>query len=222
MFKKALSAYKLFIFLSLLMTSLMLASSLLQPLYLKDVLNALLSGNREEIYRLGAWLLGFGLVGLLAGGANVTLAAYIAQGVSSDLREKTFRKIQTFSYANIEQFNAGNLVVRMTNDINQVQNLVMMMFQILFRLPILFLGSFILAVVTIPSLWWVIVLMVFLVFFLTGVMMGLMGPRFAKFQVLLEKINAIAKENLVASVSSNLSCRRESSIRNLRKFQMNS
>ena len=196
MFKKALSAYKLFIFLSLLMTSLMLASSLLQPLYLKDVLNALLSGNREEIYRLGAWLLGFGLVGLLAGGANVTLAAYIAQGVSSDLREKTFRKIQTFSYANIEQFNAGNLVVRMTNDINQVQNLVMIMFQILFRLPILFLGSFILAVVTIPSLWWVIVLMVFLVFFLTGVMMGLMGPRFAKFQVLLEKINSIAKENL--------------------------
>ena len=196
MFRKALSAYKLFIFLSLLMTSLMLASSLLQPLYLKDVLNALLSGNREEIYRLGAWLLGFGLVGLLAGGANVTLAAYIAQGVSSDLREKTFRKIQTFSYANIEQFNAGNLVVRMTNDINQVQNLVMMIFQILFRLPILFLGSFILAVVTIPSLWWVIVLMVFLVFFLTGVMMGLMGPRFAKFQVLLEKINSIAKENL--------------------------
>jgi len=196
MFRKALSAYKLFIFLSLLMTSLMLASSLLQPLYLKDVLNALLAGNREEIYRLGAWLLGFGLVGLLAGGANVTLAAYIAQGVSSDLRENTFRKIQTFSYANIEQFNAGNLVVRMTNDINQVQNLVMMMFQILFRLPILFLGSFILAVVTIPSLWWVIVLMVFLVFFLTGVMMGLMGPRFAKFQVLLEKINSIAKENL--------------------------
>ena len=196
MFRKALSAYKLFIFLSLLMTSLMLASSLLQPLYLKDVLNALLTGNRQEIYRLGAWLLGFGLVGLLAGGANVTLAAYIAQGVSSDLREKTFRKIQTFSYANIEQFNAGNLVVRMTNDINQVQNLVMMMFQILFRLPILFLGSFILAVVTIPSLWWVIVLMVFLVFFLTGVMMGLMGPRFAKFQVLLEKINSIAKENL--------------------------
>ena len=196
MFRKALSAYKLFIFLSLLMTSLMLASSLLQPLYLKDVLNALLAGNRQEIYRLGAWLLGFGLVGLLAGGANVTLAAYISQGVSSDLREKTFRKIQTFSYANIEQFNAGNLVVRMTNDINQVQNLIMLMFQILFRLPILFLGSFILAVVTIPSLWWVIVLMVFLVFFLTGVMMGLMGPRFAKFQVLLEKINSIAKENL--------------------------
>ena len=91
------------------------------------------------------------------------LAAYIAQGVSSDLREDAFRKIQTFSYANIEKFNAGNLVVRMTNDINQIQNVVMMTFQILFRLPILFIGSFILAVVTLPSLWWVLVLMVVLI-----------------------------------------------------------
>ena len=136
------------------------------------------------------------MVGLVAGGLNVVLAAYIAQGVSSDLREDAFRKIQTFSYANIEQFNAGNLVVRMTNDINQIQNVVMMTFQILFRLPLLFIGSFILAVQTLPSLWWVIVLMVVLIFGLTAVMMGMMGPRFAKFQTLLERINAIAKENL--------------------------
>ena len=136
------------------------------------------------------------VVGLVAGGLNVVLAAYIAQGVSSDLREDAFRKIQTFSYANIEQFNAGNLVVRMTNDINQIQNVVMMTFQILFRLPLLFIGSFILAVQTLPSLWWVIVLMVILIFGLTAVMMGMMGPRFAKFQTLLERINAIAKENL--------------------------
>ena len=141
-------------------------------------------------------MIGVAVVGLVAGGLNVVLAAYIAQGVSSDLREDAFRKIQTFSYANIEQFNAGNLVVRMTNDINQIQNVIMMTFQILFRLPLLFIGSFILAVQTLPSLWWVIVLMVILIFGLTAVMMGMMGPRFAKFQTLLERINAIAKENL--------------------------
>ena len=181
---------------SLLMTSLMVASSLLQPRYLQEVLDALLAGKYEAIYSIGAWLIGVALVGLVAGGLNVILAAYIAQGVSSDLREDAFRKIQTFSYANIEQFNAGNLVVRMTNDINQIQNVVMMTFQILFRLPLLFIGSFILAVQTLPSLWWVIVLMVILIFGLTAVMMGMMGPRFAKFQTLLECINAIAKENL--------------------------
>lgn len=181
---------------SLLMTGLMVASSLLQPHYLQEVLDALLAGKYEAIYSIGVWLIGVAVVGLVAGGLNVILAAYIAQGVSSDLREDAFRKIQTFSYANIEQFNAGNLVVRMTNDINQIQNVVMMTFQILFRLPLLFIGSFILAVQTLPSLWWVIVLMVILIFGLTAVMMGMMGPRFAKFQTLLERINAIAKENL--------------------------
>lgn len=181
---------------SLLMTGLMVASSLLQPCYLQEVLGALLTGKYEAIYSIGAWLIGVAVVGLVAGGLNVVLAAYIAQGVSSDLREDAFRKIQTFSYADIEQFNAGNLVVRMTNDINQIQNVVMMTFQILFRLPLLFIGSFILAVQTLPSLWWVIVLMVVLIFGLTAVMMGMMGPRFAKFQTLLERINAIAKENL--------------------------
>ena len=191
-----IKSYKWQALASLVMTGLMVASSLLQPRYLQEVLEALLTGDNEAIYNIGFWLILVALIGLVAGGINVVLAAYIAQGVSSDLREDAFRKIQTFSYANIEKFNAGNLVVRMTNDINQIQNVVMMTFQILFRLPILFIGSFILAVVTLPSLWWVLVLMVVLIVAMTGLMMGMMGPRFAKFQTLLERINAIAKENL--------------------------
>ena len=191
-----IKAYKWQALASLIMTGLMVTSSLLQPRYLQEVLEALLAGDNEAIYNIGFWLILVALIGLVAGGINVVLAAYIAQGVSSDLREDAFRKIQTFSYANIEKFNAGNLVVRMTNDINQIQNVVMMTFQILFRLPILFIGSFILAVATLPSLWWVLVLMVVLIVAMTGLMMGMMGPRFAKFQTLLERINAIAKENL--------------------------
>ena len=191
-----IKAYKWQALASLVMTGLMVTSSLLQPRYLQEVLEALLTGDHEAIYTIGFWLILVALIGLVAGGINVVLAAYIAQGVSSDLREDTFRKIQTFSYANIEKFNAGNLVVRMTNDINQIQNVVMMTFQILFRLPLLFIGSFILAVVTLPSLWWVLVLMVVLIVAIMGFMMGVVGPRFAKFQTLLERINAIAKENL--------------------------
>ena len=191
-----IKAYKWQALASLIMTGLMVTSSLLQPRYLQEVLEALLTGDNEVIYHIGFWLILVALIGLIAGGINVVLAAYIAQGVSSDLREDAFRKIQTFSYANIEEFNAGNLVVRMTNDINQIQNVVMMTFQILFRLPLLFIGSFILAVVTLPSLWWVLVLMVVLIVVIMGFMMGVVGPRFAKFQTLLERINAIAKENL--------------------------
>ena len=196
MFFKSLLRYKWYALSSLLMTSLMIASSLLLPWFLKHILDALQEQNSQTIYSMGGWLIGIGFVGLVAGGINVTLAAYIAQAVSSDLREETFRKIQTFSYANIEEFNAGNLVVRMTNDINQILNVTMMLFQILLRLPILFIGSVILAIVTIPSLWWIIFLLIVLIAGLTAVMMGMMGPRFKKFQTLLDKINSIAKENL--------------------------
>lgn len=196
MFFKSLLRYKWYALGSLLMTSLMIASSLLLPWFLKHILDALQEQNSQTIYSMGGWLIGVGFVGLVAGGINVTLAAYIAQAVSSDLREETFRKIQTFSYANIEEFNAGNLVVRMTNDINQILNVTMMLFQILLRLPILFIGSVILAIVTMPSLWWIIFLLIVLIAGLTAVMMGMMGPRFKKFQTLLDKINAIAKENL--------------------------
>ena len=196
MFFKSLLRYKWYALGSFLMTSLIIASSLLLPWFLKHILDALQEQNSQTIYSMGGWLIGIGFVGLVAGGINVTLAAYIAQAVSSDLREETFRKIQTFSYANIEEFNAGNLVVRMTNDINQIQNVTMMLFQILLRLPILFIGSVILAIVTMPSLWWIIFLLIVLIAGLTAVMMGMMGPRFKKFQTLLDKINAIAKENL--------------------------
>lgn len=193
---KAIMRYKWYALASILMISLVVGSALLQPRYLKDVLAAVLENDQDKIYQIGIWLLVIAGVGLIAGALNTVLAAKISQGVSADIREQTFRKIQSFSYTNIEEFNAGNLVVRMTNDVNQIQNLVMMLFQVLLRLPILFLGSFILAINTLPELWWVIVGMVVLIFLIVMVTMGVMGPRFAIFQKLLDKINAIAKENL--------------------------
>lgn len=196
MLKQALKPYKWYVAGSILMTIGVVVSSLTQPQFLKDVLAAVLANDQDEIYRIGVWLLAIAGLGLLSGAVNTVLAAKIAQGVSADIREQTFRKIQTFSYANVEGFNAGNLVVRMTNDVNQIQNLVMMIFQVLLRLPILFVGAFVLAVSTLPSLWWVIVLMVIFIAIVMAVTMGTMGPRFGKFQKLMDRMNAIAKENL--------------------------
>ncbi|MGT2914289.1 ABC transporter ATP-binding protein [Streptococcus dysgalactiae] len=196
MLKEAILRYKWYTLGSLIMIIGVVASSLLQPHYLKDVLSAVIQNNQGKIYNVGILLLIIALMGLISGAVNTILAAKIAQGVSADIREKTFRKIQSFSYANVEAFNAGNLVVRMTNDINQIQNLVMMLFQVLFRLPILFIGAFIMAVQTLPDLWWVIVLMVILIGLIMVLVMSQMGPRFGKFQKLMDKINRIAKENL--------------------------
>ena len=128
MFKNAILRYKWHALTSVVLTSIVVITTLLQPSYLKDVLTAVLLNDQDEIFRVGKILLVIAGIGLLAGLANTINAAKIAQGVSADIRENTFRKIQSFSYANIEEFNAGNLVVRMTNDVTQIQNLTMMLF----------------------------------------------------------------------------------------------
>lgn len=196
MLKKAILRYKWFALASIIMTIAVVASTLLQPHYLKDVLEAVIKNDKSKISEVGSLLLIIAGVGLIAGTINTILSAKIAQGVSADIREATFRKIQSFSYANVEKFNAGNLVVRMTNDVSQIQNLVMMLFQVLFRLPILFIGSFYMAVQTLPKLWWVLILMVVMIATIMALVMSQMGPKFGKFQALMDQINRIAKENL--------------------------
>ncbi len=192
----ALKKYKWQALGSFFMVFLYVLSSLLQPRFLQNVLEAVANNDRGQIMSIGVRLLGIAAVGLVAGATNTILAAYIAQSVSADIRERLFKKIQTFSYANIEEFNAGNLVVRMTNDINQIQNLLMMFFQVLLRMPLLFIGAVFFALTTLPELWWVVVLMVVLIATAMVTIMGIMGPRFALFQKLMDRINAIAKENL--------------------------
>lgn len=196
MLKKAILRYKWFALASIIMTIAVVSSTLLQPHYLKDVLEAVIKNDKSKISEVGSLLLIIAGVGLVAGTINTILSAKIAQGVSADIREATFRKIQSFSYANVEKFNAGNLVVRMTNDVSQIQNLVMMLFQVLFRVPILFIGSFYMAVQTLPKLWWVLILMVVMIATIMALVMSQMGPKFGKFQALMDQINRIAKENL--------------------------
>lgn len=196
MFKNAILRYKWHALTSVVLTSIVVITTLLQPSYLKDVLTAVLLNDQDEIFRVGKILLVIAGIGLLAGLANTIIAAKIAQGVSADIRENAFRKIQSFSYANIEEFNAGNLVVRMTNDVTQIQNLTMMLFTILLRVPLLFIGAFIMAVRTLPELWWMIIVMVILIVAIMAIVMGQMGPRFGKFQTLMDRMNSIVKENL--------------------------
>lgn len=196
MLVKAILKYKWQAVGAVFLMTLYVLSSLLQPRFLQDVLNGLAQNDQESLLQMGGWLLGVAILGLVAGAGNAVLAAYIAQAVSSDLREQMFRKIQQFSYANIEEFNAGNLVVRMTNDISQVQTLVMMSFQVLLRMPFLFIGGVVFAIATFPRLWWIVVLMIVAITAVMMVIMGMMGPRFGRYQQLVDQINAIAKENL--------------------------
>lgn len=189
--------YRVQIFIAIVAVALMAMSALWQPKLLQKVLETIMKDDQAEMKRLGIQLLVIAGIGLAAGITNTIFAAKVAQGISADIREATFRKIQTFSFGNIEQFSAGNLVVRLTNDVNQVQNVIMITLQSLFRIPILFIGSFTLAMMTLPDLWWIIILLIVMVVAITGFSFTKMGKHFGIIQKLIDKMNGLAKENLL-------------------------
>ncbi|KGL39100.1 multidrug ABC transporter ATP-binding protein [Listeria newyorkensis] len=191
-----LKKYKLQTTLSTLFIVVMVISQLWQPKLLQQVLEAIIKDDMDDITRIGILLIIIAVVGLIAGILNTILSAKVAQGVGADIRETSFRKIQTFSFSNIERLSTGNLVVRQTNDITQVQNLVMMSLQSITRIPIMFIGSFILAMYTLPELWWIIIVLVVLVLLIVFLIFGRMGKHFGKIQGFIDRVNAIAKENL--------------------------
>ncbi len=202
MLVRAIGKYKWLLTAALVTMLVEVGAALWQPGFMKDILSTMAnlslstSDKVDKVSGYGIALIAIAVVGLIGSILNTIAAAKLAQAVSADLRESTFRKIQTFSYADIERFKSENLVVRMTNDINQIQMLLMMTFQILIRVPLLFVGSFVLSIITMPQLWWVIVVMVVLIVIVTGLSMRAMGPHFGAFQKLMDKINAIAKDNL--------------------------
>ena len=189
--------YKVSVFISLLSVEVTVAAALWQPKILQQVLEVIITEDNDEMKTIGIYLISLALLGLAAGVTNTIFSAKVAQGVSADIREEAFRKIQTFSFGNIEQFSAGNLVVRLTNDITQIQNLVMISLQSLFRIPFLFIGAFILAMITMPQLWWIIVALIVTVFLITALSFTRMGKHFMIIQKLIDRVNSIAKENLL-------------------------
>lgn len=171
-------------------------ATLWQPRLLENIQKAILADNHDTVLRDGIGLVVLGLLAIIAGIFNVYYAAKIAQGITSDLREETYAKIQSFSFGNIEKFSSSSLVVRLINDMNQVMNMMMILFMQLLRMPIILLGSFVLSIVTIPHYWWAPVLMLALMMGVGLVVIQNMNQLFAKFQKYMDKISTQVKENL--------------------------
>ncbi|MGX7051644.1 ABC transporter ATP-binding protein [Leuconostoc palmae] len=194
--KEQAKPYRRDIFFSILAVVIMSGAALWQPKLLQYVMTAIINNDKNDVTIYGVELISLAIIGLIAGVTNTIFAAKISQGIAADLRERQYKKIQSFSFGNVEQFSAGNLVVRMTNDVNQVQQLVMTLLQTLTRIPILFIGSFILAILTIPRLWWIVVLMIVLIVLSSQMIFKRMGKYFGRIQKLIDKTNTLAKENL--------------------------
>lgn len=188
--------YKKDVFAALVMIVFSAFATLYQPRLLQQVQNELMADQQQAVIRDTVLLIGLGLLSILTGVLNVYFASRITQGVVSDLREDTYAKIQTFSLANVQQFSSESLSVRLINDMQQIMNMIMTIFMQLIRMPLILVGSIVLAVVTIPRYWWAIVVLLALMLALGTVAIRQMTAMFDQFQMYMDKLSGRAGEFL--------------------------
>jgi ATP-binding cassette, subfamily B, multidrug efflux pump len=124
------------------------------------------------------------------------LSARIAAGLARNLRKLVFKKVESFSNAEFDQFSTASLITRSTNDITQIQMVVIMMVRMVFYAPIIGIGGVIRAIGKNSSMWWIIALAVGILIVLIVVVYNVAVPKFKIYQKLVDRLNLVVRENL--------------------------
>ena len=128
--------------------------------------------------------------------ANTIFAVKTSRSFEADLREAIFRKIQTFSFGNLDDFTTGQLLTRLTSDLNLIQMVVLMGLRMFTRAPLMFIGSVSLMWVTNPRLATIMFALLPVTIVLVTVFIRIVQPLFVRVQERLEYLNQVLQENL--------------------------
>lgn len=159
------------------------------PKLMANIINVgVTNGSAGYITGTGALMILVALLMMAGGVGGAYFGAKAAVSFAADLRKDAFDKVQTFSFANLDQFSTGSLVTRLTNDITQVQNLINMALRMMLRAPGMLIGALIMAFVMNAELA-VIVLIVIPI--LVGVIAVLIKIAFPKFKIMQKKLDAL-------------------------------
>ena len=144
----------------------------------------------------GAKMLGIALLSMIATVIVGFLGAKVAAALGRDLRGKVFKKVMSFSSTELDTFSTASLITRSTNDIQQIQMVMVMLLRIVFYAPILALGGVLKVLKTDTSMSWIIAVAVLAVLSLVMVLFSVVMPRFKKVQKLVDKVNLVTREIL--------------------------
>lgn len=124
------------------------------------------------------------------------LASRVAAKIGRDLREKVFRKVVSFSHAEMDRFSTASLITRSTNDIQQVQMVCVMLLRIVLYAPIIGIGGVVKVMGTRTGMGWIIGVAVAVIILVVLVLMQIAMPRFKKMQTLVDRLNLVSREIL--------------------------
>ncbi|WP_195251143.1 ABC transporter ATP-binding protein [Romboutsia sp. 1001713B170207_170306_H8] len=152
--------------------------------------------QNSYIIRTGLIMLGITLLSVMASVLVGLLGAKVAATLGKDLRSSVFKKVMSFSNKEITEFSTASLITRSTNDIQQVQTMMVMFLRIVFYAPILGLGGVLKVLQTNTSMTWIIGVGVAAVLVLVIIMFLVVMPRFKILQSLVDRVNLVSREIL--------------------------
>jgi ATP-binding cassette subfamily B multidrug efflux pump len=167
------------------------------PDFMSDIVNkGITTGNTSYILKVGFQMLGIALISACCTILVGFIAARIAAGVSRDMRQDIFAKIESFSNTELEKYSTSSLITRTTNDITQIQQLIVMVIRIVFYAPIMGVGGVIHALDKNKSMSWIIALSVALLLVVVFSMLAVVMPSFQFVQKLIDRLNLVVRESL--------------------------
>ncbi|MCT4781566.1 ABC transporter permease, partial [Exiguobacterium antarcticum] len=194
---KNLTTYKWAVFAVLILVFAQSMSDLYLPTLMADIIdNGVVTGDTAYIWKIGAVMLGITGLGALAAITASYYSSKAAMGLGRDIRRKVFNHVERFTLQEFDQVGTASLITRTTNDITQVQQVVIMMLRMVVSAPIMFVGGLIMAVSKDAKLSLVIVaaMPVLVVSILLILWKGV--PLFGQVQKRLDRLNLVLRENL--------------------------
>lgn len=172
----------------------------LGPKFVKSCFNELgfdLSAKESAyIARNGFVMILTALLSGLAAVAITFISSKVSTGIARDLRRDVFNRIISFSHSDYDEFSTASLITRSTNDIIQIQNLVMMGIRAFFYAPVMAVGGIVMALSMSSGMWWIVALACLLLFCLIGLVMSLVMPKFGLMQKAIDRLNLVSRETL--------------------------
>jgi ATP-binding cassette subfamily B protein len=176
---------------------LMVAATLELPDSMARIINqGVLAHDNALIWRAGLFMLLLALGAAAASAVSGLLAARIATGFARDIREAVFAKVESFSLAEFNTFSTASLITRSTNDVQQLQTVLVMLLRMALMAPFMGVWAIIKAYRAAPSMTWIMGLAIAILVSIIAVLFGLAIPRFRRLQTLVDKLNLVTREIL--------------------------
>lgn len=173
------------------------AATLQLPDYMADIINnGVVKSNNNIIFHNAYLML---LVSLGGGFCTIGvgyLSSRVATGLSRDIREKVFSRVESFSLLEFNKFSTASLMTRSTNDIQQIQTVMVFLLRMVLQAPITAIWAIYKAYNLAPSLSWIIALAVIILFGIVFTLFSIALPKFKLLQKLIDRLNLVTRENL--------------------------